>query len=1215
MNETSIKRPKPGEGEEELFHMQEDFLKSKEQPSAKVIKLHTQNTNEKNLAAQDNKSRQRLSKYERRKRRGQENKLSTSHTGGDMLHPTVSKVVTHGDVIERSFDPVKNISAKPSSILLGNIIEKIYIGEKFEFNPISGLSSDTMEMGFPKTFALENKVTDGSKSLFLQKFLQKNTMVNKSNETNSNSLSNENGSILIDGPWASEIHKANVEKLREMSKEEILKEKQRLEATLSPDILAFLKTRKKTKEQLKSKNNFSATEAPIGLDILTSTKINEKDNNVQSSTELHCTTNDNTSDTDVVMKSETESTKLGKPLLEILDQAKQKGWVHMDLLETEKFKWMEEIPVGENDSSSSEEYYNARFDFNGVLLPYKDENLTVNQGLHHHGEEPDRPGYTLQELLQLSRSATQQQRCTALSTLGNIMEKSRRGWYDKVLYPAPLSALSQKNILLLLRFSLDDTSVAVVTATLQALRAFLFSEADEVCLDRLLGWGIYSEPTLTPSSEDVNDTSNLKDHELAQLDTVAAALRSDIVLRIRYILSQMQPPPVGVTSALEILIRLARHSRKSALDIATTPYLLDIITKYFIPLTIDKMAIKNVITNAYGVPVVAAIKLCRVLICYGRKPVADRLENLNIIHSILSYVNNDSGKYGIHLCIESLRLWKFLLIYGAASESISGAQLILVSQLRLLLSNHDLGQSSELACEHAAALVAVTGYEPSLRSNIVTLLSKWSTQLASISSPTWTMTKLVSKTLIAVGETSAMNSSWISNIKIYYNICSSSNLLSDCVNNIERDPSSLPSLGVLTQDGQLQPIVSQNSCIPFLGTMLNAFCKSLCKKEILEIFKHSQFNRYIRKLEEKEWCLERSWYTRVEFLLVSAIVRCGNLLREDLNTETRHILWKISLKLISALPGDARHDIREMLTTALSSEKLKIEVLLNDLNNLHLDSDGSRVELELPNNLAVLYEAYNTGNGNWDQAAMPRDWLYLPLVNLYTKSTHGVEYNQGDEKVVAIVLSLELTLSDLVQKLSPNLRFSRLLLVYLCDTLFLNKNVSVLLINALTKFLKCNYRNLDFTLEVPGLSSFIDLFTALCEHFGASSYGNHGFAMALLVPIAQRHDVHYRKLLWSEHAGVLRYLSIPIEKLVIPLSEYLYPIESDVSMIETYITFLVRGMIKKEWSPVAYVIAMHHTAMYLKGTSKLATRMRESVEKMNNINLRNDLLNYVPPET
>lgn len=114
------------------------------------------------------------------------------------------------------------------------------------------------------------------------------------------------------------------------------------------------------------------------------------------------------------------------------------------------------------------------------------------------------------------------------------MEKTHEGRYDKALHPSPLIALSQKNILLLLRFSLDDSSVGVVTASLQALRAFLVSEADEICLDRLHGFNGHVEPTLIPQLED-KDTNSLKDHELAQLDVVTTLLRSDFLLRIRYI--------------------------------------------------------------------------------------------------------------------------------------------------------------------------------------------------------------------------------------------------------------------------------------------------------------------------------------------------------------------------------------------------------------------------------------------------------------------------------------------------------------------------------------------------------------------------------------------------------------------------------------------------------------------------------------------------------
>lgn len=59
----------------------------------------------------------------------------------------------------------------------------------------------------------------------------------------------------------------------------------------------------------------------------------------------------------------------------------------------------------------------------------------------------------------------------------------------------------------------------------------------------------------------------------------------------RYILSEIRPPAVGVKCALEILIRLARHSHATAVNIASTADLLNIIVKNFMPLSVDRLGI------------------------------------------------------------------------------------------------------------------------------------------------------------------------------------------------------------------------------------------------------------------------------------------------------------------------------------------------------------------------------------------------------------------------------------------------------------------------------------------------------------------------------------------------------------------------------------------------------------------------------------------------
>eukprot|EP00966_Prymnesium_polylepis_P298252 6891751-Prymnesium_polylepis.1 len=62
-----------------------------------------------------------------------------------------------------------------------------------------------------------------------------------------------------------------------------------------------------------------------------------------------------------------------------------------------------------------------RFDFDGARVDAeRAATIGVHEGLHHHGEAPAAPGYTLAELMRLSRSAVPAQRAQALRTLANV---------------------------------------------------------------------------------------------------------------------------------------------------------------------------------------------------------------------------------------------------------------------------------------------------------------------------------------------------------------------------------------------------------------------------------------------------------------------------------------------------------------------------------------------------------------------------------------------------------------------------------------------------------------------------------------------------------------------------------------------------------------------------------------------------------------------------
>nr|XP_033335290.1 RNA polymerase II-associated protein 1 [Megalopta genalis] len=1215
-----LKRPKPTDNEEELFRMQEEFLSNKQQPSAKVINLrgstNTFGPSEPSKSQPDT-SKVR-SRYSQLKKLRTQDRVSTSQSDGEVLNPVINERIQEN--LNTRQESVQNVPIAPSSILLGNIVEKKFNSSNYNFNKKESLYGSSK--GFPEVFIAESVESKGKQSLFLQQ-VSREQAANKVDEPeNVVSLSTDEGSTVIEGSWSNEIHEENLEKLSHMTEEDILREKKKLEMTLNPELIEFLRNRKNkkqraSKDKAEKRGNLDKESTVIHMDEekLTSKESSIMQNDPPKSIDkmdiehpVEESNKDNSSSKNNGMQVD-EPNSIPKPSAELLEQAKKKGWVHMDSLEPVKLKWMEDVPAQSQEEPAT---YTARFDFNGILLPYTDENVSPEKGLHHHGEEPDRPGYSLQELLQLSRSSSQQQRCTALTTLANIIEKTRKGWYDKALQPGPMTALNQVNLMIMLRFSLDDTPVAVITATLQALRALLYSEVDEVCLDRLYGFDNYKEPVLKPPGTDQPDTSDLKDHELAQLDAVASLLRTDILSRIRYILSEIRPPPVGVTCAFEVLTRLARHSPITALNVASAPHLLDTIVEHFLPLSPNSLATLDAIDNVYGVPVTAAIRFCRVLLCYGGKPVALKLNRLQIMQRILSYISCDAGKSTVALGVESLRFWRLLLLHGEATDTLTGAQLILVSQLQLLLCNHDIQSASELSCEYAAALLAVAGCLPPLRTNVSVLLRKWVSQLRHSGNLTLTKTKLVAEAILAADDVACVRLG-PSRTQLFQKLCSTSNLLCGHDPAKERDPSCMLHLGVLAEDGQLQPVVSTPSCFPFLATTFNLFVNQAYTEEIYGVLSDPQVDKYLRQLVATDWSLERSWYTRSELSFLANLVNGAALVKGRLDNETVQRVWKVAVKLVSALPADCSGDVKTMLRNALSEDRLSLGAVADQLERLDLDSGLRSIRLNFSRDVAAVYESYVPVNGQWDQAAMPKDWIYLPVVQVYAKCRDNGNCDEVDAAAVSAVLSLELALPDLVDQLSQSLRFSRLVLVYLCDTVYLSDDVSALLSRAVANLLRSHHKSLDFSTQLPGLNSFTDLFTAMCEHFCSTSYGDYGFSMTLMVPIAQRHDVHYRRLLWSEHAGSLRYIRLLPEQLVVPLTEYLYPVEEDVSLIESYITALIRGTVRKEWCPIPHAIATHHSAMFLKRSSRIAARMRTQLAKIPDKDLAALLLDYEAP--
>ncbi|RKP06631.1 RPAP1-like protein, partial [Thamnocephalis sphaerospora] len=112
-------------------------------------------------------------------------------------------------------------------------------------------------------------------------------------------------------------------------------------------------------------------------------------------------------------------------------------------LEPEKLAWMgieldESAPGGlriagerrtadsqdERDNGSESSGAAIRYDLRGQSVP-ADAELPAHHGLHHHGKEQERAGYTIEELLMLARSAVPAQRATAWRILARVLWHAR----------------------------------------------------------------------------------------------------------------------------------------------------------------------------------------------------------------------------------------------------------------------------------------------------------------------------------------------------------------------------------------------------------------------------------------------------------------------------------------------------------------------------------------------------------------------------------------------------------------------------------------------------------------------------------------------------------------------------------------------------------------------------------------------------------------------
>ncbi|XP_022077076.2 RNA polymerase II-associated protein 1 [Acanthochromis polyacanthus] len=695
-----LQRPKPTDSEADLLREQEHFLTSGAPSAANVVRRPDKRRGEAGEAERDSGETG-----------GSQRDVVTIEDLPDQLPsltpaPPKKSRFKAGRVTFEDEDAEERLDRNDTHIsaVLSKIVERDTSSAPISLPAFTG-------MAFPKVLHRSGtndqppqSSTGGKKSIFARQIAAQRLKEGRTADFRKQNLPTEtnmdtdqppavSGPTLVSGQGLGgsdgsgetmRIHEENQAKLQAMSQSEILEEQKKLLSQLDPRLVEFVRSRK-------------AQSAPSSSSPSkhTGDKSNKEDLPLQNASRESDSSGANVlfqKGQEVEMEEEEEEEQEVSPPPAVTEEdlpvKPQKEWVHMDKLEPEKLEWMRDLPAPRR--KTTKKAMQARFDFTGNLIA-PTEDLPTHLGLHHHGEEPERAGYSLKELFLLSRSQIIQQRSLALSTLANILSQARAGEYLSVLKGNMVSSLLDAGLVFLLRFALDDSVEGVMSAAVHTLKALLVSAEDEECLDCTFSWfrGLASFPLLPTAQEEedeedegldesLKETAKEKeerksDHDVARQDVIKGLLKMKLLPRLRYILEVVRPSPPVVQDVLEILTRIARHSSSSATQVLDCPRLMETVMSEFLSTSWSPSASLPP-QSIYGLPLASAMKLLRVVATSGRHACARLLNSLGVRERLSCLLSAEPSELllepteALKITTEAYRLWAISAGYGQACK-------------------------------------------------------------------------------------------------------------------------------------------------------------------------------------------------------------------------------------------------------------------------------------------------------------------------------------------------------------------------------------------------------------------------------------------------------------------------------------------------------------------------------------------------------------------
>lgn len=619
------------EDEEDILRLQHEFLSTKQRPAATLVSLSGTKPKDKSLFAA---------------RRELEEREASAIVAGDAVAGEDAQV--HTPVVKRVLDFDSHFEG-----VMGRVTEKDVVKLDLGLSPVDW-NNKPLSTGFPEPV---------HRSVFQRMHAQKQSLEKATSFAASVSTAAEpfSPAAKVAGVHLyNQIHEENLKKLAEMSESDILDARAQLLQSLDPELLEKFMHKKpvaKFDADDISKPEFSGRRpllshgeekhvyfqndavvigeglsGDVGGGVVVDTDLVV--DGIKENGPLHrymqeeiVNVNgleDEADDSPLVMKT--------KYFLDVPAEPEKLEWMGVKLPSSNPISNTSSQPTFSPADSSPSSAAHLRFDFTGAILDSTTA-IPVYKGLHHHGEDPDLPGYTLPELFHLMRSQIPSQRVIALNTVARVLGKIRRGDYPDAQAAQIAKHLSSDkyHAVAYLRSALDDRNVAVVVATLEALAAWLAEEEGEEAAGGS-GWGWreksealyrgYEGMSMAPlrsgigqiggregvvrkfgidiferkdlakdggAAEEIEGADDtIEGHvRLAEKDLVAALVRMQILPKLQYLLEHLANDEEGgldqraVELLVCILLRIVRNSSKTCAELVDkTPRLVDLVWRW-----------------------------------------------------------------------------------------------------------------------------------------------------------------------------------------------------------------------------------------------------------------------------------------------------------------------------------------------------------------------------------------------------------------------------------------------------------------------------------------------------------------------------------------------------------------------------------------------------------------------------------------------------------